>query len=76
MLYYKDCYKTIIINIMKTLKCDVCEHEVQGATFMDWCMALLPHYKEAHPEIINNPDLGAEEKAKWMADNKVRFDAA
>lgn len=60
---------------MKTMKCDVCDVTAKGETFDEWCMALLPHYKEAHPEIINSPKLDANAKEKWMAENKARFDA-
>ena len=59
---------------MKTLKCDLCEHEAQGETFEEWMMALHPHYMEAHADAMKD---GTEEKRKaWMADNKARFDAA
>ena len=29
---------------MKTLKCDLCEHEEQAQTFEEWMEALKPHY--------------------------------
>jgi hypothetical protein len=66
---------------MKTLKCDVCEHEARGETFEAWMVALRPHYEEAHAHFMKaqgaRPE--AEQKAemeKWMAENKARFDAA
>ena len=31
---------------MKTLKCDLCEHEAQGETFEAWMEALRPYYGE------------------------------
>ena len=37
---------------MKTLKCDLCEHEAQGETFEEWMKALMPHYMEAHADTI------------------------
>jgi len=61
---------------MKTLKCDLCDHEAQGETFDDWMRALMPHYMEAHADVMKDPKNGEEEKARWMADNRARFDAA
>ena len=60
---------------MKTLKCDLCEHEAQGETFEEWMNALRPHYMEAHADIMNDPshDHGQEKMKKWMADNKARL---
>ncbi len=59
---------------MKTLKCDLCEHEACGETFEEWMMALHPHYMEAHADVVKD---GTEEKRKqWMAENKARCDAA
>ena len=39
---------------MKTLKCDLCEHEAQGETFDTWMEALMPHYREAHAEVMSD----------------------
>lgn len=65
---------------MKTLKCDLCDHEVQGETFEDWMNALKPHYGEVHADVMkahsDNPEKAKEEMGKWMAENKARFDAA
>ena len=66
---------------MKTLKCDLCDHEAQGETFEDWMKTLLPHYMEAHADVMKGKEgMSEEEKkeemGKWMTDNKVRFDAA
>ena len=65
---------------MKTLKCDLCDHEAQGETFEDWMSALRPHYMEAHADVMNNSSRTEEEQQeegkKWMAENKKRFDAA
>ncbi len=58
---------------MKTLKCDLCEATAQGETFEEWAKALQPHYMQAHPEVMTNPDGDME---KWMTENKTRFDAA
>lgn len=61
---------------MKTLKCDLCEVTAEGETFEAWMKALMPHYMQVHADIMNNPKNGKEEQAKWMADNKTRFDTA
>ncbi len=60
---------------MKTLKCDLCEVTAEGETFEEWMKALHPHYMEAHADVMNDPNHGKEDMDKWMADNKVRFDA-
>jgi len=59
---------------MKTLKCDLCDHEAQGETFEDWMNALKPHYGEAHAEVMKNSN--KEDMGKWMVENKARFEAA
>jgi hypothetical protein len=66
---------------MKTLKCDLCEHEAQGETFEAWMEALKPHYMEAHADVMAGKEgMSEEEKkaemGKWMAENKARFDTA
>jgi predicted RNase H-like HicB family nuclease len=61
---------------MKTLKCDLCEVTAQGETFEEWMKALMPHYMQAHADIVNDPKNGKEEQEKWMAENKARFEAA
>ena len=64
------------MEIMKTLKCDLCDVTADGETFEDWMTALRPHYMDAHAEVMNDPKHGEEEMQKWMAENRVRFDAA
>ncbi len=59
---------------MKTLKCDLCEVTAEGETFEAWMKALMPHYMEAHADVMKNAKEGDEQK--WMTENKVRFDAA
>lgn len=59
---------------MKTLKCDLCEITADGETFEAWMKALMPHYMEAHSDVVKNH--GKEEQMKWMVDNKARFEAA
>jgi len=39
-------------------------------------MALRPHYMEAHADVINDPGHTEEDRKRWMAENKARFDAA
>ncbi len=65
---------------MKTMKCDLCDHEAEGENFEEWMNALKPHYAEAHADVMKqNSDTSDEEmKAemqKWMAENKARFEA-
>ena len=64
---------------MKTLKCDLCDHEAEGETFEQWMNALKPHYAEAHSDVMKNkkgtPEEMQTEMMKWMAENKERFDA-
>ncbi len=65
---------------MKTLKCDLCDHEAQGETFEEWMNALKPHYGEAHADVMKGKshltDEGKqEEMKKWMSENKARFEA-
>ena len=61
---------------MKTLKCDLCDHEAQGETFEQWMQALMPHYKEAHSEFMQDSSKTKEDGERWMTENKKRFDAA
>jgi hypothetical protein len=61
---------------MKILKCDLCDVTAQGETFEEWMMALRPHYMEAHADVINDPAHTEEDRQRWMAENKARFDAA
>ena len=61
---------------MKTLTCDLCEHKAQGETFEGWMEALMPHYKDAHADVMNDTSKTKEDHEKWMAENKARFEAA
>jgi len=60
---------------MKTLKCDLCEVTAQGETFDAWMKALMPHYMQAHADVMNDPKKTKEDQQKWMVENKARFDA-
>lgn len=59
---------------MKTLTCDLCETTADGETFEDWMRALMPHYMEAHPEIMTDPTKTKADMEKWMVENRARFD--
>ncbi len=66
---------------MKTLKCDLCEVAAEGETFEAWMQALMPHYMQAHADVMNNKaGLSDEEKKTamhtWMTENKARFESA
>lgn len=54
----------------------MCEVTAEGETFEEWMKALMPHYMEAHADVMSDPKNGKEEQMKWMTDNKARFDAA
>lgn len=60
---------------MKTLACDLCDVMAQGNTFEEWMQALMPHYMQAHADVINDPKNGKEEQQKWMKENEERFNA-
>ncbi len=61
---------------MKTLKCDLCDATAEGETFEAWMQNLMPHYMQAHADVMNDPTHTQEDQKKWMTDNKARFDAA
>ena len=60
---------------MKTLKCDLCEVTAEGETFEAWMKALMPHYTQAHADVMNDPKKTKEDQQKWMVENRARFDA-
>ena len=60
---------------MKTLKCDLCEHEEQAQTFEDWMEALKPHYMQAHADVMSDSSKGQDDMMRWVKENKARFDA-
>ena len=64
---------------MRTLKCDLCDHEAQGETFEEWMNVLKPHYTEVHSDVMNSkkgtPEEMKVEMMNWMAENKARFDS-
>ncbi len=66
---------------MKTLKCDLCQITAKGETFEGWMTALMPHYMNAHPDVMEKTHKMSKEdqkmhQQKWMTENKARFDAA
>ncbi len=66
---------------MKTLKCDLCDVTAEGETFETWMKALMPHYMQAHADVMKSKAGLSDEKKKveqqkWMVENKVRFEAA
>jgi hypothetical protein len=66
---------------MKTLKCDLCEVTAEGETFDAWMKALMPHYMQAHADVMKgkaglSDDEKKEEMNKWMVENKARFETA
>ena len=61
---------------MKTLKCDLCETTAVGETFEQWLQNLMPHYMQAHAEVMNDPNKTKKDQQEWMAENKARFEKA
>ena len=59
---------------MKTLKCDLCDATAEGETFEQWMKALMPHYMQAHADVMNDPNKAEGAQEKWMVENKIRFD--
>ncbi len=53
---------------MKTLKCDLCGVTAEGETFEEWMKALMPHYIEAHADVMNDPSKTKEDQQKWMVE--------
>ncbi|MEK7227913.1 MAG: hypothetical protein AAB681_00990 [Patescibacteria group bacterium] len=59
---------------MKILKCDLCEVTAEGETFEAWMQNLMPHYMEAHADVMKTSTPEAQQK--WMIENKARFENA
>jgi hypothetical protein len=36
---------------------------------------LMPHYMQAHSDVMNDPSKTKEDQQKWMAENNNRFEA-
>lgn len=59
---------------MKTIICLHCEEQFSGETPHDVQMAMLPHYKETHAEIMaSNTE---ESKKEWFKEFDRRWDEA
>lgn len=62
---------------MKLLSCDLCDEAFAAETFEEWMQFMMPHYMAEHASYMEaGKDKPKEEQAKWMADNRARFDAA
>ena len=62
---------------MKTLKCDLCEAEIEGADFDSWFKAAHAHWTSNHADAMKAMEgRPKEEGEKWMAEAKKKFDAA
>lgn len=59
---------------MKTLSCDFCDATIEGETFDEWMEAAKAHYGANHADKIEG--ISEEDKAKWVADTKTKFEAA
>lgn len=60
---------------MKTLKCDLCDTTADGESFEDWMKALMPHYQEAHADVMADESKTEADREKWMLENRARFEA-
>lgn len=62
---------------MKSLKCDLCEFNVQAETFDDWFKAMHTHWQNSHADLMQvMAGRPKEDGEKWMAEAKAKFDAA
>ncbi|MGB0757850.1 MAG: hypothetical protein ACPGO5_05390 [Patescibacteria group bacterium] len=66
---------------MKTLTCDLCDHEEAAETFEQWMEALKPHYAKVHTDFMKEQGDKSEEEqqaamGKWIEENKKRFESA
>jgi len=58
---------------MKSIMCQHCEEVFDGESKEDVQMAMLPHYKENHAEVMaSNTE---ESKKAWMEEFDRRWDA-
>ena len=61
---------------MKTLKCDICDTDIQGENFEAWFKAAHTHYVADHADVMKEMEgKPKEEGEKWMAEAKARFEA-
>lgn len=63
-------------NQMKKVKCDLCDYVADGASFEEWMKNLMPHYINAHPDVMSDTSKGASDRDRWMSENRRRFEQA
>lgn len=62
---------------MKTLKCDICDTDIQGEDFDAWFSAARAHWGAEHADVMKEmAGKPKEEGEKWMAEARKRFEAA
>ena len=59
---------------MKTITCQHCTESFAGETKESVQMAMLPHYKQTHPEVMSG--LSAGDKKSWMDEFDRRWETA
>ena len=59
---------------MKTITCLHCEEQFSGETPKDVQMAMLPHYKEVHADVMASNN--EESKKEWFVEFDRRWEAA
>jgi hypothetical protein len=59
---------------MKTIICQHCTETFAGETKTAVQLAMLPHYKQAHPEVMSG--LSARDKKSWMDEFDRQWEAA
>ena len=66
---------------MKTMKCDICDHEESAESFEEWMGNMKSHYMQAHADFMAkkgelSPEQQQAEMKQWMEDNQKRFEEA
>ena len=63
---------------MKSLKCDLCDHQITGDTFENWFSNARKHWEQMHQDVMKKmQETGTKEEGqKWMAEAKRKFEAA
>jgi uncharacterized protein len=57
-----------------SMKCDLCDFVATGRTFQEWMTNLMPHYMQAHSEVMNDKSKTKEDQQNWMDENRKRFE--
>lgn len=64
---------------MKALSCDLCDVTAEAESFEGWMKALMPHYQEAHADVMqkhaDDPEAGKAAQGVWMKENMARWEA-